>query len=645
MRSPRYIIVVLAVFFMMSAVSAYADWNTDGNWVCNRANDQERVEVIPDGSGGVIMVWEDPRVNASYPDIYAQRFNRFGQPVWEGNGVGICVYNNIQQYPRIAPDGSGGAYIAWADNRLASGRDIYAQHVDADGNVQWGPSGIAVCVQTGWQNEAHVVTDGAGGAIISWRDSRIPANGGDIYAQRLNAAGTAQWTANGVVVCATVGNQVEHDMTADGAGGAILAWEDQRVFSDVYAQRINSSGNPVWTANGVVVSEPGYMAKVKVVSDGKLGAIIAWEDNRAYRDIYTQRIRADGTPAWTVDGVPFCSSADAYQIEMNLVADGDGGAIVALIDDRDVDYDIRGQKVDSLGTMLWGADGVAVCNATGTQYWPHLVGDGSGGAIFTWEDDRFTSTDIYAQRISDAGIADWAANGVSISSATGTQRQGRPATDGEAGAYVAWPDERGTSKDIYVNHVSGDGYVPVLLAATSTSITDKAITLRWMLSAAGDGLVHSVFRAEGSGEFEELAVTPASRGLEFEVVDAAVAPGVSYRYRVYANDVDGLTLLFTTDWLAAAPAALTLEQNNPNPFNPATTVSFTIPAAGYVTLRVFDVSGSRVATLVDGPLVAGDQEFLWEGTDDAGNRVSSGLYFYRLSFGKRTLTRKMLMLK
>jgi hypothetical protein len=205
----------------MSAVSAYAVWNTDGNWVCTQVNDQDRVEVIPDGSGGVIMVWEDPRVSASYPDIYAQRFNRFGQAMWDVNGVGICVYNNIQQYPRIAPDGSGGAYIAWADNRLASGRDIYAQ--------------------------------------------------------RLNAAGTAQWTANGVVVCATVGNQVEHDMTADGAGGAILAWEDQRVFSDVYAQRINSSGNPVWTVNGVEVSSTSYVAKVKVVSDGKLGAIIAVE--------------------------------------------------------------------------------------------------------------------------------------------------------------------------------------------------------------------------------------------------------------------------------------------------------------------------------------------------------------------------------
>ena len=180
MNTQRYVVLVLIIALATSALPAYATWPENGNWVCNRQNDQEWIEVIPDGSGGVIMVWEDPRVSVSWPDIYAQRFNRLGHAVWELNGVAICAANNIQEFPQIASDGAGGAIIAWADNRLSSGRDIYAQRINAAGDVQWGASGTAVCVQSNWQYDARVVRDGTGGAIISWRDDRNSSTGSDV---------------------------------------------------------------------------------------------------------------------------------------------------------------------------------------------------------------------------------------------------------------------------------------------------------------------------------------------------------------------------------------------------------------------------------------------------------------------------------
>ena len=90
-----------------------------------------------------------------------------------------------------------------------------------------------------------------------------------------------------------------------------------------------------------------------------------------------------------------------------------------------------------------------------------------------------------------------------------------------------------------------------------------------------------------------------------------------------------------------------LDQNEPNPFNPTTTIRFRIDEAGHVSLTVFSTSGARVRTLVDGTRVprAGGHEVVWDGRDDNGRSVASGVYFYRLEAGGIVSTRKMTMLK
>jgi len=91
--------------------------------------------------------------------------------------------------------------------------------------------------------------------------------------------------------------------------------------------------------------------------------------------------------------------------------------------------------------------------------------------------------------------------------------------------------------------------------------------------------------------------------------------------------------------------ATALEQNHPNPFNPSTTIEFTLASAGRARLDVYDVSGRHVATLVDAVLPGGRNSARWDGRDAGGNAVSSGVYFYRLVTGGRIETRKMVLLK
>ncbi len=90
---------------------------------------------------------------------------------------------------------------------------------------------------------------------------------------------------------------------------------------------------------------------------------------------------------------------------------------------------------------------------------------------------------------------------------------------------------------------------------------------------------------------------------------------------------------------------LTLYQNYPNPFNPSTAISFYNPVQQPVNIAIYDVSGARVRTLRDGAMAAGKHSIPWNGTNDAGATVGSGVYYYRLIAGKQSITKKMVVVR
>jgi PKD repeat protein len=95
----------------------------------------------------------------------------------------------------------------------------------------------------------------------------------------------------------------------------------------------------------------------------------------------------------------------------------------------------------------------------------------------------------------------------------------------------------------------------------------------------------------------------------------------------------------------AVPDNFGLAQNYPNPFNPNTTIKFSLPASGHIDLSVYNLLGRKVKTLVDDYCESGQYEISWDATDAGGNKVSSGVYFYRIQAGDYTQTRKMILTK
>jgi hypothetical protein len=482
MRNTRAFVFVCAGLLGLALLlprPAAATWPTDPAVnvpLCIASGDQDQPTSVSDGASGAIVTWVDYR--GGNGDIYAQRISPMGNVLWTANGVALCAATGDQYSPAIVADGAGGAIVVWADGRSGA-YDLYAQRISASGAVQWTANGVALCTAAASQWSPAMVADGAGGAIVSWIDGRSGTSD-DLYAQRISASGVAQWTADGVALCSATGAQGSISIAPDGASGAIVVWDDYRSASnyDIYAQRILAAGTVQWTANGVALcTATGGQYSPAIVSDDASGAIVTWYDQRSGTyDIYAQRILAAGTVNWTANGVALCA-ATGEQYYPVAVADRAGGAIVTWFDRRSGGYDIYAQRVSSAGAVQWTANGVALCTAAGTQWYPVIVTDASGGAIVTWSDSRGATYDLYAQRISIGGAVQWTANGVALCTATGLQELGTVIADGAGGAVAAWVDGRNATFDVYAQHVLASGQ----LGGTVDVPGEAALTLAFAL--------------------------------------------------------------------------------------------------------------------------------------------------------------------
>ncbi len=285
------------IYAQRVSANGEACWNQEGTPICTATLNQLKPVITSDDAGGAIIAWQDFRSGTS-TDIYAQRIDANSNVLLAADGVAICTANNDQDYHSIDRDGHGGAIIVWHDWG-ASG--IYAQRITANGVRWWAESGIAICTGTveALYSQIPMTADEAGGAIITWMDVRnYSTNDLDIYAQRIDENGDLLWGPDAAAICRASGAQNAPQPVISGLHGAIITWADNRNGnSDVYVQRLDPNGNSMWQAQGVpICTALGTQYKPKPVSCLDDGSIIAWTDyrNGADYDVYAQRIDATG---------------------------------------------------------------------------------------------------------------------------------------------------------------------------------------------------------------------------------------------------------------------------------------------------------------------------------------------------------------
>lgn len=186
--------------------------------------------------------------------------------------------------------------------------------------------------------------------------------------------------------------------------------------------------------------------------------------------------------------------------------------------------------------------------------------------------------------------------------------------------------------------------VSVLITNFDARAEANGVHISWRIEADEIVQGYRVYRG-AAGEMQRVVSDGVLPSSEMSFVDATARPGVSYTYVLAAIKENGDEVLSIPVVVTTPALSFELEHNVPNPFNPSTRIGFTLVEAERAIVRVYDVRGAHVTTLLDSRLNAGRHQVEWNGVDEAGTPVASGTYFYTLAAGKKTESRKMVLVK
>jgi hypothetical protein len=370
--------------------------------------------------------------------------------------------------------------------------------------------------------------------------------------------------------------------------------------------RMNGDAQPLWT-------QPMLVAQA-VQDSCELFSLTPLADGEALACYFAEQLYLSCVNG---NAVRWCTQIGGLPLPFVITPDNEGGAyLLNSQDDGAYHYLINMQHVDASGQLRWPGFGILFGDqAHGVEATPYVAPAGDGGIYVVWCVNQASTFDLYMQRLSEAGEYMWQMPGQLLHSGpTGTQPIGL-CNDGRGNLFVAWTDNvngnivlRGKHVDSFGNTIGqwwqpdDGGLIADTLVATAGSVVPVS---PGMISVGWTSMVHD--------------------------------PSAGYEPRFQLLRLDATTAAHSG---STVPSRYALSQNYPNPFNPTTQIAFALPKSGLTTLKVYDLLGREVTTLLDRHLQAGDHRINF----DAGT-LASGVYFYRLESGSLSATKKMLLLK
>lgn len=525
-----------------------------------------------------------------------------------------------------------------------------------------------------------VAASPAGGCYVGWYD--LASGNYDVYLQRLDAAGNAQWPAGGIPVSTEPQNSwvTDWDLIADADGNAVLVFADARGGSDfdIFAYKVAPDGSQLWGDQGVTLSDnDDFEPSPRVAQAADGDCVFVWGRSPDAGDgaLMMQRLAPDGTPRFPAGGLAVAGESGESPGFCDLVSDGAGGVIVAWVRDTSTFLSPRhlwAERFGADGGSLWGGPTVVFDQTSlPIAYYPEILADGAGGALLLWHRSVSNLYNSAVQRLDAAGGELWPHNGVLVSTLGGVHHISptfcHDAATGDL--YVFW-DERNSAQsawgiagqrlDAAGSRLWGDSGRVFLATDGLYKWALRALPapggamLFWIDEPGGFGSDRvRGFRADDTGAWlwgdEPLGVATLPSG-KSRLPVALASTGEALL--VWEDDRGGTVDLYGQnvrldgslggDPTAAeqAPGARALSAW-PNPFNPRVEIGFALERAGDVLLTVHDAAGRRVDTLVAGRLEAGAQRVAWRAPAD----LPSGVYLARLLTGSGKSTRKLLLLK
>ncbi|NQU06062.1 MAG: T9SS type A sorting domain-containing protein, partial [Calditrichaeota bacterium] len=354
-------------------------WDEDIR-ITNREMEQYLTGIIPDGEGGVVLVWRADN-DVTDDDIWAARINSDGEHIWgdDDNGLIVCNAELRQRDPQLIRH-QNGYVVVWVDRRDNTDEepqnDIFAQFINYDGSFRWRENGAAICAEGHHQDSPSIAIDNQTNIWVVWVDSRYAyeARRKDLYFQKFSSRATDSFHVTemlydegygreGIPLCSADNHQLNPNIVHDAHNGMWIVWEDSRnrPWTDVYATHLNNEGVPFegWGENGQVVSDAFHRQEspqaVLLRNSGETGIVTTWIDNRStsnvfLSNIYTQRLDDDhvsverqistNSPAAYLLDEPYPNPFNS-QTMISYTAKSDGHVTIGL-------YDITGRLVRQL---------------------------------------------------------------------------------------------------------------------------------------------------------------------------------------------------------------------------------------------------------------------------------------------------------
>jgi hypothetical protein len=577
----------------------------------------------------VYVTWWDARNGTN--DIFFNASSDGGQ-TWLAADLQLDTAPGASTNPRICSSGAF-VYVAWMDQRAGSA-DIHFNYSTNNG-LGWQPLDIRLdngdLPGVSTSDMVDLACDGANVYAV-WRDLRSGTGSGDIYFNSSPNNG-ATWLTQDVRLDAdfVLGSHASYDPHISARSGNIyVVYADNRHGNpDVYF-RYSLNNGATWYGRDIRLDTGDYAGangstSPRIKSTGG-HVYVVWQDTRnGATDIHFNNSANNGI-SWR-DG--------ADDGDIMLARSTNGGA-------------------------TWGTP-VRVNNDVGTtgQFQPWIDVKPGGAIDVVWYDRRNdaandswldvymgTSTDrgqtFVNQRVSDLSFGPppppsvwpwpWMGEyiGIDVDATT---------------AYVVWTDTRNSDRDIYFDRIFS-ATVAVALIYFDVEWKNNEGVVRWQVSSPSvDHVGFHVYRSENGGPREQLTTELLSGRSEYEFVDEEV-PSSGAEYWLREQTSSGTEYWYGPRELPSVAAPpLELSASYPNPFNPQTTITYSIPDMGLAQMTVYDVRGRVVKELLREVKPAGEHSLTWDGTNEGGEKVASGVYYVRLEFDGSVRSHKITMLK
>jgi len=652
-------ILYTLIFLLISGILT-AEWSDDpamNNAICDLTGEQAIPKAVI-GPTGDTYIGYFSNDSGNY-DVRMQRFDPLGNELWANDGIVISdnpAMTWLTDWDMIV-DQDNHAILTFQDIRNVGNNNAYAYRIAPDGTFVWGEDGLELSNSAAFDASPKVCVTSVGNTVITWQADVV------IIMQKISPDGTLLWGDNGITMsCADTYSwpqpfAVENDnilLKFYHDSGPI--WAPTR---HLYVQKFDADGNAVWAEDTVVSNVTGITAWTQVlniISDGNNGCFISWHDSRGGGTIsfpFVQHVLSDGSVGFIANGVQLSTETNRQNFYPESVYDANSGDLVTYwsqTDGNQNDHGITGQKLDSDGNLLWGANGNNLIPIS-TLYIQLIAVRAIENDLMILIEEYTDAVNAYvkAMKIDPEGNYIWLEEQVTMCSVA-SEKIHSVASQAYSGQLVsAWEDDRNGTKDIFAQNINEDGTIGVIPIGPNPPqnlAVDPATGLAtWDAPESDPDLMFMNYNLYLNGTYfnfqeeTEWQLTDLINGATYEV-------GVSALY-IIQGESEIITTEFTysgtdaDDYLILRTSLL---GNHPNPFNPNTTISFSLALddAENAMIEIFNIKGQKIRQY---PILNDQTSITWDGTDKSGKTVSSGIYYYKMVAGKYNSIEKMLLMK